>query len=776
MKNIWYVLLSFLITFTTYGQGKIETLKQVINQHQGDSAEVNALFSYADLLRVKNALEFKKYTDQGLALAKKIDYKKGVAEGLRRTGTHYRMQSNYDEGAKYFLKSLEIFEELKDKEGVARCYDHLGLIYQRQMINAGSKGGKTVFYEKSLEYYKKVKEIYRDIRKPKELINNYINVGVLHQFYGNLDKALQTYDVGEVMAKQNNMGGVLADLYLFKGVLLVKQKKTEQSLKVFRQSIKQYLKVGNEAGAASVYLRIGDVYQRQQKYEKAKTYFKDALAIAQKVKNKYYIISSLNRLSKLHLLTKQYDLVQESLKQSIAVSESIGNVMTLTDAYAIQIRLDSIRNNYQEAFKHQTRYYQLKDSVFNARKNLQLTEMLTRFDSQKKENENQLLRKENELKQETIKQNQTVTVAIGAILLLTLVSAVVFLRTNQQLKKQKDEVANKNEVLEKQKTEIFQQNELLKEQQSQILAQNEELQQQGEELQANKEFLEVKNSVLEQTTQVLEEQTTQIKQSIRAGLMIQRAILPSNNVLKKELSDYFVLYRPRDVVSGDFYWFSCVGEHEQSQKLLLAAVDCTGHGIQGAFMSMIGYILLDRIVEVERITDPAKILNRLAVLIAEALHQKESDRADGMDIALVLLENEAGINEVNADKKQVKVTYAGAKRPLLFVRNPQSSEAITEEIKGQKRWIGGVPSERASFENQILRLHSGDMFYLTTDGYSDQNDKKRRGFKTQNLKRVLQQNAHKDLTCQQKALDKALDQHMEGTTQRDDILIWGIKV
>lgn len=219
-----------------------------------------------------------------------------------------------------------------------------------------------------------------------------------------------------------------------------------------------------------------------------------------------------------------------------------------------------------------------------------------------------------------------------------------------------------------------------------------------------------------------------------------------------------------------------MNEGQQNQKLLLAAVDCTGHGIQGAFMSMIGYILLDRIVEVERITDPAKILNRLAVLIAEALNQRESDRADGMDIALISLENESTSQTTSSGKNEVKVTFAGAKRPLYFIKNPHNQVVATEEIKGQKRWIGGVTTNTTSFENQAFKLHSGDMLYLTTDGYSDQNDKKRRGFKTQNLKMVLQQNAYKDLTCQQKALSQALDQHMEGTTQRDDILIWGVRV
>ena len=121
-------------------------------------------------------------------------------------------------------------------------------------------------------------------------------------------------------------------------------------------------------------------------------------------KNQYYTSFALYRLSKLYTITKQYQLANEYIEESIGISQKVGNVTRLMDAYLVKFKLDSIRNNFEEAFRYQSKYFHLKDSVFNARKNAQLTEMLTRYDSQKKESENQLLRKDNQLKRETIRQ------------------------------------------------------------------------------------------------------------------------------------------------------------------------------------------------------------------------------------------------------------------------------------------------------------------------------------------------------------------------------------
>jgi len=769
MKSILSILCICLIPLICEGQNQADSLKKIIDQHPSDSIKVKALFKYADIFRIKDAIEFKKRVDQGLNLAKKIGYRKGIAEGNRRLGTHYRMQSNYNQGVQYFLKALKIFEELDDKQGVANCYDRLGLIYQRQMANA-PKGAKEAYYKKSLEYYAKVKVIYQKLKKRNAVLANYVNVGVLHFVYRDYKQALQVYNKGIELSEKHNVKDVLADLYNLKGMLLLRQKKIVQGLSFLEKSVKKYDEAGNISGASSAYLRIGGIYERQARYNEAEYYFKKTLELTRKANNQYYIISSLLRLSKLYTLTKQYESANECLQESIGISQKVGNVMKLMDAYLIKFRLDSTRNNFEEAYHYQAKYFRLKDSIFNARKNAQLTEMLTRFDSQKKENENQLLRKENELKKKTIRQQTTITIAIGVFLLLAVLSAVLFLRTNQQLQKQKDEVANQNALLEQQKNEISHQNKLLTDQQSKILAQNEELHQQGEELQAGKEFLELKNSVLEQTTNTLELKNAQIRQSIRAGLLIQRAVLPSPNRLQENLPEYFVLYRPKDVVSGDFYWFSKIERKGQPPKHLLAAVDCTGHGIPGAFMSMIGNILLDRIVEVEHITDPAMILNRLAVLIVEVLNQRENESTDGMDIVMVSIEQQ------NSAFEPIKVVFAGARRPLFTIKKPQTPNAMVEEFKGQRGWIGGVITEPTIFENREIYLQSGDLIYLTSDGFADQNDQRRRNFRRSRLMNLLEENAALPLTLQKKMLEETLDQHMEGTPQRDDILIWGVRV
>ena len=769
MKSIFYILCICLIPLVCKGQNQADSLKKIIDQHSSDSIEVKALFKYADIFRIKDAIVFKKCVDQGLKLAEKINYKKGIAEGNRRLGTHYRMQSNYSEGVKYFLKALKIFEELNNQQGVARCYDRLGLIYQRQMANA-PKGAKEAFYQKSLEYYARVKAIYQKLNNRQALLLNYVNVGVLHFVYRDYDKALQVYNEGIELSEKYNVKDVLADLYNVKGILLLNQKKVVQGLASLEKSVAKYEEVGNISGASSAYLRIGGIYERQARYSDAEYYFKKTLELTRKAENQYYTVSSLIRLSKLYSTTKQYESANECLQESIVMSQKVGNVMKLMEAYLIKFRLDSTRNNFEEAFRYQAKYFRLKDSVFNARKNSQLTEMLTRFDSQKKENENQLLRKENELKKKTIRQQNTITIAIAVFLLLAILSTVLFLRINQQLQKQKNEVASQNTLLEKQKDEISHQNKLLTDQQSKILAQNEELHQQGEELQAGKEFLEMKNSVLEQTTDMLEFKNAQIRQSISAGLLIQRAVLPSTTKLQENLAAYSVLYRPKDVVSGDFYWFSKIERKYQPPKLLLAAVDCTGHGIPGAFMSMIGNILLDRIVEVEQITDPARILNRLAVLIVEVLNQRENESTDGMDISLVSIEPS------NVAAESIKVVFAGARRPLFIIQNPEAPNATLEELKGQRGWIGGVLTEPTVFENQETLLQSGDLIYLTSDGFADQNDKRRRNFRRSRLISILEKNASLPLDCQQQALEEALDEHMKGTQQRDDILVWGVRI
>ncbi|MCS7005924.1 MAG: SpoIIE family protein phosphatase, partial [Cytophagales bacterium] len=204
----------------------------------------------------------------------------------------------------------------------------------------------------------------------------------------------------------------------------------------------------------------------------------------------------------------------------------------------------------------------------------------------------------------------------------------------------------------------------LQQKQEEILAQNEELQQQREEIMAQRDFIEMKNKELT-------ELNAHMSQSIQYASQIQRAILPAEEVIRNYVQDFFLIYLPKDVVSGDFYWFSKIDNH-----LFFAAVDCTGHGVPGAFMSMIGNTLLNKIINENKILDPAHILNALNEGIITSLRQRETGNNDGMDVCLCRIDI---VNE-----EQFELYFAGARRPLYIFKDDDIIE-----LKGSRSHIGG---------------------------------------------------------------------------------------
>ncbi|HXC04431.1 MAG TPA: SpoIIE family protein phosphatase [Bacteroidia bacterium] len=261
---------------------------------------------------------------------------------------------------------------------------------------------------------------------------------------------------------------------------------------------------------------------------------------------------------------------------------------------------------------------------------------------------------------------------------------------------------------------------------------------------------------LEEKNKVIEERNKDILDSIHYARRIQQAILPRDEQIKTMFSDSFILYKPKDIVSGDFYWASNKGN-----RTIIAAVDSTGHGVPGALMSMIGNTLLNEIVNEKNITAPAEVLFQLREAIIKSLKQtgSEGENKDGMDIALCMIENKT-------------VHFAGANNPLWIISN-----GVLSEIKGDKQPIGiyhGVPSP---FTNHAVELKSGDCLYLFTDGYSDQfggSDGKK--FKQKKLQAELLLHHHLDMTEQKDKLNTGIENWRNNLEQVDDMLIIGIRV
>ncbi|WP_338794065.1 two-component regulator propeller domain-containing protein [Bernardetia sp. MNP-M8] len=264
---------------------------------------------------------------------------------------------------------------------------------------------------------------------------------------------------------------------------------------------------------------------------------------------------------------------------------------------------------------------------------------------------------------------------------------------------------------------------------------------------------------LEGANDLIKTKNQAIMDSIRYGETIQHAILPDPQDFIRNFEDHFIIFKPQAVVSGDFYWSIRTGN-----KTFVAVVDCTGHGVPGAFMSMIGNTILNEIVTLQNVTEPAQILENLNQGIWEALHQEDYQNLDGMDICLCVIQD--------ADELNMRVVnFAGAKRPLFILKNDKLIE-----VKGSRKSIGGRQKTDADYEQRQLLLHPGDILYLTTDGYVDQNDFDRVKYGTLRFKKVLASFTGMSLHDQKEVLLEEMRNHMGEEEQRDDITLIGLKM
>ena len=263
---------------------------------------------------------------------------------------------------------------------------------------------------------------------------------------------------------------------------------------------------------------------------------------------------------------------------------------------------------------------------------------------------------------------------------------------------------------------------------------------------------------VEQYKLIIEEKNKNITDSINYARRIQRAILPGKEAIYTDLGDSFVLFKPKDIVSGDFYF-----HHKHKDSILIAAADCTGHGVPGAFMSIMGLEKLHATIPVHK--DPADILKCLNNGIKTSLQQSESHEftADGMDIALC---------SINTTSRRVE--FAGANRPLWIIRKGQNT---VEEIKGTKKEIGGTSEFDQCYESHSLELEEGDAFYIFSDGYADtfsgQSAKK---LTTKRFKQTLLEIQGKPMQEQQHYLNDFVEIWKAGAEQIDDILVIGVRL
>ena len=297
-----------------------------------------------------------------------------------------------------------------------------------------------------------------------------------------------------------------------------------------------------------------------------------------------------------------------------------------------------------------------------------------------------------------------------------------------------------------------------------ITAQKEELEDKNKQIVAQKYELSLTNNQIKQQKDVIEKTSEKLQSSINYAQRIQTALMGDEILIKEDLPESFVLFKPRDQVSGDFFWFDKIENELGEEVLIIAAVDCTGHGVPGAIVSVVGIQLLNAIVKAKKISDPGKILTQLNIDLLDSLKFEQTQINDGMDMSMCSI-----------NLKQNRIYFAGAKNPLYIIK-----DGLLEIIKGDKFPIGGqkLRGEKEFTTHELeLKKDGSQMFYLFTDGYQDQfGGPNQTKFMAGNFKNLLIEMSAKPMMEQKYILGKTIKEWQGEEEQTDDILVIGFRI
>ncbi len=739
---------------TVYGQTNlnVDSLIQAIEKMPDDTLKVNALNDFVWKIKISDFDNAVKYGNQSLELAKKSDYVKGVAYATKNMGAAYYYRADYEKAYQYYQKSLEAFEQTGDKKGIAIALRNLGnVFYQisdwKQALDnyfkslelreeIGDKKGvaavndaiglvyasyKTDDFKTPAEYHNKALKINEELGNEYGISTSYLYLGRL--YYGKYNYFRQK-EMSDSSFAEKNITPDTAIMYL------------NECRKISKQ-------MGNVRYLTTIDDILGQLYLSSEKYDSAYHYFINSLDIKKQIGNTFGIISSYIYLATYYKDRGQLQKSKKYLEDALALAKDINSRNQIKEIYGILADVLYNIGEYKSSTEILYRYIALKDSLQNEEKTKEMTQLAMQHEFDKKERLRELEEKKKaELQAEKDKRDKLVKLALSAGLVLMLFIAFIMVRSYKRKVKA-------NRLLKEMNTEISEKNAILNQQKEEIQAQAENLQEAYDKI---------------------EKQHKNITDSIVYAQRIQEAVLPPKEYIDSLLKEYFILYKPRDIVSGDYYWV-----RKRGNKKIIIAADCTGHGVPGAFMSLLAISNLNEIVnhlfnvEGENIK-AGSILDKLRESIKKDLRQtgKEGESKDGMDMSVCIL-----------DEKQMKIQIAGAQNPVLLIRN---GELI--KFKADRMPVGVHYGEERPFSNTEYDVQKGDKIYMLSDGYIDQfGGEKGRKFMMSNFKKLLLGIYTKPMREQKEIINKVLIEWQNHPSEKsvvfdqiDDILVLAFEV
>ncbi|MCE3226547.1 MAG: protein serine/threonine phosphatase [Bacteroidetes bacterium] len=616
-------------------------------------------------------------------------------------GVAYRRIGDYNKSIRHLLEALEIAQKNNYRTDVYNSLNSLANTYSQ----AGLIKKSPVDLNRALEYYEKA---YQVVDKT--------NKGVVAMVQNN--QGVTYYNLGQIKKDSND---------------------TKKSIEYYKKALQLRSEVNDSSGVASDYNNIGSAYHDLCENFKSYQYLDDALENYQKAVDIDKKINSPDKYSNLanyagHLayvgkFRNDKKMIQNGV---ILLKEALQTSLQNRDLHITMTIYESLNYCFEalkipdSALVYLHNYIMVKDTLLTDENKQVAEELATKYESDLKDTENKNLKQQADLREEVIsRKSNTIKIMIAASVIMLILIVMVFIS--------RQKITKSRELIKKQKQETEEQKLLIEEKQKEIL------------------------------------------DSINYSKRLQDAAIPSTDYFKSLLPESFIYYKPKDIVAGDFYWIHAVKRDSLNVKgsepittpitngpqlILVAAADCTGHGVPGALVSIVCLNALNRCIDEFNLSEPSKILDKAAEIIQQSFRQSENDVKDGMDIALCLL-----------DLENKKGFFSGANNPVWIL-----SGTHVKEIKGDNQPVGQQHIPKPFSEHEF-ELHAGDTILLCTDGYADQfggpNGKK---LKTKNFKEIFPEMNSKPITDVHKKIETFFIDWKGTHEQVDDVLVIGIRI
>lgn len=693
-----------LVLMFSYSQNGIDSLRAVTKSSVHDSIKLSAynslIYQYWKI-DLKQALNYSKI---GLATALKSKIDKFIATAYNNLSGTYYFMGDYQNALLYNFKTLDVRKKKQkdsttvgSKKSIASTYNNIASIY----LNLSN-------YTKSIEYNLFALKIKEEINDSIGIARAFTNIGNVYDKMNNSAQALKFQQQGlDLMIKLKDDYGTAAGYNNIANIQL-KVNNYPKAKYNFEKAIEIRKRIKDDEGLYSTYNNMGELNYELKNYSEAKKYFEMAWEYFSESKDPYVRTSILINLGEVYKYVGEEKRAEEYLKQAITVAQKNKMPEIEKSAYDALAAMFSKSGEFEKAYVNLRKYVEINDTIYKIENSKKVAELQALYDDAHKSNQIATYKKEKvqaELESskkelELQKQRNFKNILLLGVLILCVLGFLFFNRyalknkLNRQLELQNHQIAGKNR---------------------------------------------------------------DITNSINYAKRIQEAILPPKKLVDKFIPHNFILYRPKDIVAGDFYWFERINNIS-----FIAAADCTGHGVPGAMVSVVCSNALNRAVLEFGIIEPGAILDKTRELVLETFSKSDEEVKDGMDISLVAIyENE----------NETIIKWSGANNPLWYVK-----DGVMKEIKAHKQPIG-VTDNASNFPTHTISLTQNDMLFLFTDGYPDQfGGDTAKKFKLKNMSELFASNAHLPVNEQVQIYVNTFDSWKGVLEQVDDVCIIGIKI